>query len=120
MISAVQHLVRKTDAALARAYLATCDERCALMSFLFHSLFRDENQIAQNLVDPLQRTTVAQFRQFIEYYLHHGYHFVSPAEVLNGLAPGGKYALITFDDGYYNNALAQPILEEYGVPAVFF
>ena len=33
---------------------------------------------------------------------------------------GEKYVLITFDDGYYNNTRALPILEERGVPAVFF
>lgn len=120
MTDAIQHVVRAADAAIAKAYLKLFRERNALISFLFHSLFRDEAEIAQNLVDPLQRTTVAQFRQFIEYYLENGYRFISPAEVLEGLSPDGKYALITFDDGYFNNALARPILEEYKVPAVFF
>ena len=105
---------------LARAYLSLFRERNALMSFLFHSLFRDEREIRQNLVDPLQRTTVAQFRQFIAYYLENGYRFVSPDDLLDGLGPEGKYALITFDDGYFNNTLALPVLEEFGVPAVFF
>jgi peptidoglycan/xylan/chitin deacetylase (PgdA/CDA1 family) len=91
-----------------------------VMSFLFHSLFRDEREIARGVVDPLQRTTVGQFRQFIEYYLRHDYRFISPADLLGDLDPAGRYALITFDDGYYNNVLARPILEEYGVPAVFF
>ncbi|HEY2588627.1 MAG TPA: polysaccharide deacetylase family protein [Tepidisphaeraceae bacterium] len=120
MTEAIQQLVRATDAAIARAYLKLFRERNALIAFLFHSLFRDEGQIAQNLVDPLQRTTVAQFRQFIEYYLQNGYRFVSPADVLNGLPPDGKYAMITFDDGYYNNVLARPLLEEFAVPATFF
>src|SRR5882724_3251133 len=120
MIGAIQHLVRRADATFARAYLALFRERNALMCFLFHSLFRDEREIALNLVDPLQRTTIRQFRQFVEYYLSHGYRFVTPPDLLNGLAPNGKYALITFDDGYFNNSLARPILEEYGVPAVFF
>jgi peptidoglycan/xylan/chitin deacetylase (PgdA/CDA1 family) len=120
MTDAIQQMVRAADAAIAKAYLKCFRERNALMSFLFHSLFRDEAEIAQNLVDPLQRTTVAQFRQFIEYYLENGYRFVSPADVLAGLSPQGKYALISFDDGYFNNVLARPILEEYRVPAVFF
>ena len=120
MTSTIQHFVRRTDAAVARAYLGVFRERNALMGFLFHSLFHNEQEIDQNLVDPLQRTTVAQFRQFIEYYLDAGYQFVGPDELLNGIRADKKYAVITFDDGYYNNVLARPILEEYGVPALFF
>src|SRR5205823_12754247 len=99
MISSIQKLVRATDGLIARAYLSVFRERSALLSFLFHSLFRDEGEIALNLVDPLQRTTVDQFRRFVAYYLDHGYRFVGPDEILEGLDPGGKYAAITFDDG---------------------
>ncbi len=120
MIDAIQNFIRGTDSVIARLYLSIFTERNALMPFLFHSLFRDEREIALNHVDPLQRTTVAQFRQFIEYYLEHGYRFISPADLLAGLKPRGKYAMITFDDGYYNNLLAVPILKEFNVPALFF
>lgn len=119
MIASIQRLVRRTDCLVARAYLSVFPERGGLLAFLFHSLFRDEREIALNQVDPLQRTTVAQFRAFIAYYQRHGYRFVTPDE-LDDLEPGGKYALITFDDGYYNNTLALPVLEEFRVPAVFF
>ena len=120
MVATIQQLVRAADAAIARVYLSFCRERDALISFLFHSLFRDEREMALNLVDPLERTTVASFRQLIEYYLRNGYRFIGPADLLGGLGAGGKYALLTFDDGYYNNTLALPVLEELGVPAVFF
>jgi peptidoglycan/xylan/chitin deacetylase (PgdA/CDA1 family) len=120
MIRVVQHLVRATDALVARAYLALRRERGALVPFLFHSLFRDEDEIRLNHVDPLERTTVAHFRQLVEYYLGHGYRFVSPADVLAGLDPAGRWAMLTFDDGYYNNVHALPILREFGVPATFF
>src|SRR5215213_10033486 len=91
MISSIQKLVRATDCAIARAYLSLFRERNALLSFLFHSLFRDEREIALNQVDPLQRTTVAQFRRFVEYYLDHGYRFVGPGDLLGGVEPDGKY-----------------------------
>ena len=120
MTSTLQKLVRSVDAASARAYLALFRERSALVTFLFHSLFRDDREIAGNHVDPLERTTVAQFRQLIAYYVEHGYRFVGPDDLLAGLDPAGRYALITFDDGYYNNALALPVLREFGVPALFF
>ena len=120
MVDAIQHLVRTADSVIARAYLAMFRERNSLMSFLFHSLFRDEQEIRRNMVDPLERTTVSKFRQLIEYYQEHGYRFVSPPDLIAGLPPDGKYALITFDDGYFNNSLALPILKEFNVPATFF
>lgn len=120
MIGAIQNLVRAADAAVARAYLSVLPEKDGLLCFLFHSLFRDERQIEQNAVNPLERTTVAQFRELIEYYLAIGYRFIVPGELLEGLKPDGKYAMITFDDGYYNNLQALPVLEELDVPAIFF
>lgn len=120
MIGAIQNLVRATDAFVANAYLALFRERNALLSFLFHSLFRDDEEIEQNLVDPLGRTTVKDLREFIEYYQANDYRFVGPDDLLKGLDPSGRYALITFDDGYFNNSLALPVLEEYRVPAVVF
>jgi peptidoglycan/xylan/chitin deacetylase (PgdA/CDA1 family) len=120
MITTLRSLLRGADAAVARAYLSVFPERSALLSFLFHTLFKDERQIALNHVDPQDRTTVADFRRLVKYYLDHGYRFVGPEDILRGLDPGGKYALITFDDGYYNNTLALPVLEEFGVPALFF
>jgi peptidoglycan/xylan/chitin deacetylase (PgdA/CDA1 family) len=119
-IAAIQRLVRLADCLIARTYLSLVDERAGLLVFLFHSLFRDEREIALDYVDPLQRTTASQFRRFVEYYLDHGYRFIGPEDLTNGLDPGGKYALISFDDGYYNNVLALPVLEEYRAPALFF
>ena len=87
MIDAIQTSSGRPTPLIARAYLALFRERDALLTFLFHSLFRDEREIGLNLVDPLQRTTVAQFRRFVEYYLDHGYRFVTPADVLDGLEP---------------------------------
>jgi peptidoglycan/xylan/chitin deacetylase (PgdA/CDA1 family) len=120
MTQVVQRIIRSTDALMARAYLALRRERSALLTFLFHSLFRDEREIAQNLVDPLDRTTVAHFRQLVEYYLENGYRFVGPPDLLRGLDPAGRYAMLTFDDGYFNNVHALAVLKEYRVPAVFF
>jgi peptidoglycan/xylan/chitin deacetylase (PgdA/CDA1 family) len=120
MTTLIQSIVRSTDAVMARAYLALFPERGALLTFLFHSLFRDDAEIAKDLIDPLERTTVGHLRQLIGYYLDSGYRFVSPPDLLQGLDSGGKYAMLTFDDGYYNNVHALPVLEEYRVPAVFF
>src|SRR5688500_16168803 len=120
MIDGVQSFVRSTDAMVASLYLSVFRERPALSCFLFHSLFRNHAEISRNVIDPLERTTVAHLRQLIEYYLEHGYRFVSPSQILAGLPADQKCAMITFDDGYFNNTLALPVLEEFNVPAVFF
>ena len=120
MLAAAQHVVRSLDSALAAAYLSLFRERDGLLCFLFHSLFVDEAQVARGDVDPLDRTTVAHFRALVEYFLAHGYRFVAPEGVLAGLPAGGKYAMVTFDDGYYNNTLALPVLDKLKVPATFF
>lgn len=120
MVGAVQNIIRYVDSGIARAYLSLRKERPGLLCFLFHALFRDESEIEQNHVDPLDRTTVAMFRELIAYYVDCGYQFVTPQQVLAGLDPSGRYAMLTFDDGYYNNHLALPVLEAFNVPALFF
>lgn len=104
----------------SKTYLKLFKEKPCLMSFLFHALFNDEKEINSNLVDPRQVITVQKFRKFIEYFMNQDYVFISPNDILEGLKNYKKYALITFDDGYFNNKNVLPILEEYNVPAVFF
>ena len=113
-------IVNSIDKLISNNYCRFLNDKSALLTFLFHGLFNDEHEIYLNLVDPQQGITVDMFRRFIEYYLNNGFIFVSPDDILNGLANDKKYVLITFDDGYYNNHLAISILKEYQVPAIFF
>lgn len=108
------------DVMMAPLILSAVKEQNALNTYLFHALFQDKAELAQNLADPQQQVTVAMFRQFVAYHKRKGYTFVSPDDVLKGLDPDKKYCMITFDDGYYNNLRALPVLEEFNVPALFF
>ncbi len=92
----------------------------ALLTFLFHSIFRSEQEILQNLIDPQQHITLDIYRNFLEYFLEAGYQFISPDDLSSGLDPSGRYVLSTFDDGYYNNHQVLPLLAEYSAPALFF
>jgi peptidoglycan/xylan/chitin deacetylase (PgdA/CDA1 family) len=91
----------------------------SLVTVLFHSLCKDQAQIGDRLLAPNLEVTVADFRRFVEVMLEYGYTVVSPAQVDAGLKPGGKYLMITFDDGYFNNTLALDVLDQFHVPAVF-
>ncbi|MFC1590025.1 polysaccharide deacetylase family protein [Candidatus Omnitrophota bacterium] len=119
MIRDLKHIVKRADLAFTRFYLNVFGESDSLVIFLFHSLFRDKKEIDMNIADPMGGITIAGFRQFIEYFLGHDYRFISPYDILKGPVSDNKYALITFDDGYFNNRYAVPILKEFGVPAVF-
>ena len=113
-------LAKLPDIILSQIYLRLRQEKNSLITFVFHGLFQNEKEIKLNLVNPQTWITVNQFRQSIEYYLNHDYIFVSPDDVLNGLNKNKKYIMITFDDGYYNNKNALPILKKYKIPALFF
>ena len=116
----LKRAIHALDAMLAGLTLAMGQDSPALVSFLFHALFQDERERNSDLLDPQQGITVKMFRRLVEYFLEKGYAFVSPEDLLRGVASSGKYILLTFDDGYYTNVRSIPVLEEFSVPAVFF
>jgi len=94
-------------------------DKPALLTFLFHSVFQNEQEIALKYIDPQQFITVDLYREFLEYFLAAGYTFISPDD-LQDLDPNDRYILATFDDGYFNNQHIVPLLQEYKCPAVFY
>lgn len=91
-----------------------------LLIFYFHGIFEDMMQKNLNHIDPQNNMTASQFIDFIDYFLNHKYIFIRLEDVLGGLQKDKRYAMITFDDGYFNNVLAIEILTKYRIPAVFF
>ena len=116
----VMPALRYLDARAAALSLRLRGDRPALLGFMFHSLFADRKEVESGLLDPFQPVTVADLRAFVEIFLEAGYRFVAPADLEAGLDPGGRYGLITFDDGYANNLRLLPILAEFDVPATLF
>lgn len=92
----------------------------ALVTVLFHSLYRNKGELRDCALAPNQGVTVEDFRSFVGAALESGYRMVSPEQVDAGLEPGGNHMMITFDDGYYNNVWALDVLEQFQVPATFF
>jgi peptidoglycan/xylan/chitin deacetylase (PgdA/CDA1 family) len=116
----VQRLIHSFDDSLTSLSLRVGPERNHLISFLFHGLFTGADEVASGAADPQQAITVDMFRTLVSHFKSHSYRFVSPSDIAQGLPADGKYILLTFDDGYYNNVRALPVLEEFDVPAIFF
>lgn len=118
--TSLKKYLKKIDEFISIKTLKVFNEKKSLISVLFHGLFKDENEIQLNYVHPQQSITIEKFKNFIEYFISKGYNFVSPFDILKGLDPNKNHVLITFDDGYFSNILAAPILNIYDVPATFF
>lgn len=115
-----QPILKRGKSLLRRAAGRLRRDRPALLTFLFHGLFKDREEIARNIVDPQHQITVDDFRRFVAYFSRNGYTFVSPGDVERGLDPHGRYVMATFDDGYFRNQLALPVLYEFDAHAMFF
>ncbi len=85
----------------------------------FHGLLTAD-ELVKRAAYPQQGTTPQFFAAIIEYFLKADYRFISPEELNAGVNPRGKYAMLTFDDGYFNNSRALPVLERFQVPATIF
>src|ERR1700749_2057743 len=113
MMPRLGSMLLKLDQIIAQSGFGFSGAEGVLLSFLFHGLF-DE------IADSQQGITVEMFECFVEYFHRHCYTFVSPNEVPHGLDSNGKYVLVTFDDGYFSNMKALPVLERHGIPAALF
>ncbi|MEY4387811.1 MAG: hypothetical protein RLY20_3094 [Verrucomicrobiota bacterium] len=112
--------VQAVDHAASRVQVRLGERRGALVTLFFHNVFLDEREVALDQAYPQQRTTVADLRRVIEYFQTAGYRFITPDEILRGLKPDERCVLLTFDDGYFNNQRALPLMEQFNVPALFF
>lgn len=91
-----------------------------LRVLLYHGLYDDTCSPPPTTADPSVFQPVSKLQNELTALKAQGYTFISPEETLSVMGKGGKYALLTFDDGYANNLLALPTLRDLQVPAVFF
>lgn len=118
MKSSLLKLVRRVDAGFMRATLPFTEVANGLVVLLFHSLHAESHELDHGLVDTRYAITVEKFRETLTHFLAAGYTPIGPAEVQD--SGTGKRLMVTFDDGYFNNFLALPVLDALQVPATVF
>jgi len=112
--------VFRTDQLLSSIQLRLGERKGSLLAVFFHGIFSDQDECELDLCYPQQRTTVDHLDRTVQYFKETCHQFVTPRDIIEGLDPDGRHVLLTFDDGYYNNIKALPILEKHNVPALFF
>lgn len=108
------------DACWTRVAPRLVPDAPTLVVLALHALCRTRAEVHDPHLAPGQRLCIDDLRALVAAAQESGYEFVSPEQVDRGLAADGRYAMLTFDDGYFNNALALPVLDEFRVPAAFF
>src|ERR1700712_1444191 len=105
-------LIRKAGHIINPLLLNFVNEKNQLLIFYFHGFYKSHKQKEQNHIDPQNNITINEFTAFIEYFLSHKYVFTSLSDIANGISKDRRYAMITFDDGYFNNTLAIDVLNK--------
>jgi len=108
------------DSVVSNQYLRWVGDKPAVLSFLFHTVFDDKDEMHLNHLDPQQEMCLSDYRYIFDRFRELGFEFVNSEQILAGLDPSNKYVNITFDDGYRNNFKVLPLLEEYKVPIDLF
>jgi peptidoglycan/xylan/chitin deacetylase (PgdA/CDA1 family) len=93
-------------------------EGTGLLVFGFHSFFERESDVDSALVYPQEGLTPRRLSALIEHMHGAGYRFISIDDIA-GIG-AGKYAAITFDDGYANNLAALDTVRTHRVPITVF
>ena len=93
-----------------------------IIFLLFHSVFKEKNEMEKNHIDSLWGFTIEEFKYIFDTFLEHNYTFISHNDMLNlkSLSSNKKYIYLHFDDGYFNNVNLVPVLEQFNIYANFF
>ncbi|WP_395752812.1 polysaccharide deacetylase family protein [Prosthecobacter sp.] len=111
-------LLGKLRSLLESARQKRLEHGSSLKVVFFHALYEGSQSPAA--LDPLLAHSTDQLAACIDRIRAEGREFLHPGDLGKQLPKKGRFALLTFDDGYANNRLALPILRSKAVSAVFF
>lgn len=89
-----------------------------VVSLLFHRLFIPEELKAD--IYRHEQVSVEQFEAVVRFFAERGYEFITASALLAAKRLGNRCVMLSFDDGYYDNLRALPILERYDARATLF
>ncbi|WP_395736472.1 polysaccharide deacetylase family protein [Prosthecobacter sp.] len=111
-------LLGKLRSLLDSARQKQLERGSSLKVVFFHALY--DGQQPSAALDPLLSHSTDQLAACIDRIRAEGREFLHPKDLGKQLPQKGRFALLTFDDGYANNRLALPVLRSKKVSAAFF
>lgn len=92
-----------------------------IQTILLHKIYLSRDEITTENGTIAEGVDVHQFETFVRYFKERQVQFIDEQDILEGeLDPNQQYIYLTFDDGYYNNFNALPVLTKYGIKATFY
>lgn len=92
-----------------------------LQPILLHKLYASKADIIPEWGTVDEGFTVSDLDTMISWFKKRNYKFIAPSDLAIGSVNlSENYILLTFDEGYFNNKMALPVLEKHGVRATFF
>jgi peptidoglycan/xylan/chitin deacetylase (PgdA/CDA1 family) len=118
----LKRIIKCADHTSSRLLLKMGVESNSLIILYLHGVFANKIQMetARNITMAYDGITLDGLRNVVKYFIASEYTFISPEDMLIGLAKNKKYVMLTFDDGYASNRMVLQVLKEFKVPAVFF
>lgn len=91
-----------------------------LITVYLHKIYPSKKDVIPMHGKSSEGVTVEDFEAMVLYFKSRGFQFVQDKDLLNPALTGKKFVHISFDDGYFNNFLALPVLKKHGAKATVY
>lgn len=118
-MSSLSTVVRRSVNTIGSKARLALGAEAQVVTVILHTIYNDMHDAQNPYVDTFQPFTTDQLDELITRATADGYRFITPDELCSD-PPGDRLVLLTFDDGYFNNFNALPVLNSHEVPATFY
>ncbi len=117
MLNAVRQIHHQLSEFLAESIVL---EEQNLVCVYLHKLYPGKKDVIPLYGKSSEGVTVQDFEAMVLYFKERGFQFVHDKDLLSPDLKGKKFVHISFDDGYFNNYLALPVLKKYSAKATIY